>query len=68
MGGSSAKVSAAHVVRYDFATITIESLHRIEIPFVFEIGVRGDDTQVSTHLSKHLHSKDHDVWPSPSRP
>jgi len=30
-------VSSAHTVRFDFATITIESLHRIEIPFDFEI-------------------------------
>merc|ERR1719414_1521711 len=30
-------VSKAHVTRFDFTTVTIESLHKIEIPFDFEI-------------------------------
>jgi len=30
-------VSQAHITRFDFATITVESLHKIDIPFDFEI-------------------------------
>jgi len=30
-------VSKAHVTRFDFATVTVESLHHIEIPFEFDI-------------------------------
>jgi histone-arginine methyltransferase CARM1 len=31
-------VSKAHTVKFDFMTVTVESLHNIDIPFDFEIG------------------------------
>ena len=31
-------VSKAHTVKFDFTTLTVESLHNIDIPFDFEIG------------------------------